>query len=154
MPGSLAALALGLIAVAAPVASRAAASTWAISLTPSTINALQLTTINATFWNLGGADGQQDLGCVRIAIPATFTVQTVAVTADPPGTTWHAAKSGLTTVTINTASGGDRLPPNDTSARVTDSDQGELAPAGDVHTGRPTPTDRRTARGRSTTRPA
>ena len=88
---------------------RAAASTWTITLTPSTIEALQATTVNATFWNLGGPDGQQDLGCVRIAIPATFTVGSTQVTNDPPNTMWMASKAGLTTVTINTGSGGDRL---------------------------------------------
>ena len=90
---------------------RAATSTWTITLTPSTIEALQPTTINATFWNLGGPDGRQDLGCVRIAIPATFTVGATQVTDSPPGTTWKASKAGLTTVTIKTPSGGDRLPP-------------------------------------------
>ena len=98
---------------------RAATSTWTITLTPSTIEALQATTIKATFWNLGGPDGQQDLGCVRIAIPATFTVGATQVTDSPPGTTWKASKAGLTTVTIKTPSGGDRLPPGHPGASVT-----------------------------------
>ncbi len=98
---------------------RAAASTWTITLTPSTTGALQATTIKATFWNLGGPDGQQDLGCVRIAIPATFTVGSTQVTNDPPNTTWIASRAGLTTVTINTGSGGDRLPPGHPGASVT-----------------------------------
>ena len=38
---------------------RAAASTWTITLTPSTIEALQATTIKATFWNLGGPTGSR-----------------------------------------------------------------------------------------------
>jgi len=117
--GLIAAVALGVVAIVAPAPGRAAASTWTISLTPSTITATQPSVINATFSNLGGPDGQTELGCVRIAIPATLTVQTVTVINDPAGTTWHASKSGLTTVTINTGSGGDRLPPHDPSASVT-----------------------------------
>jgi hypothetical protein len=117
--GLVAAMALGLVAVVAPAPGRAAASTWAISLTPSTITATQATVINARFSNLGGPDGQTELGCVQIAIPATFTVQSATVINAPPGTTWHASKSGLTTVTINTGSGGDRLPAHDPSASVT-----------------------------------
>ena len=109
---------LGLAGVTAGP-GRAVTSTWAITLTPSTIEALQATTISATFWNFGGIDGQQDLGCVRIAIPATFTVGTTQVTGAPPGTTWKASKAGLTTVTIKTPSGGDRLPPGQPGASVT-----------------------------------
>ena len=105
-----------------------------------------MTTIKATFWNLGGPDGQQDLGCVRIAIPATFTVQSVAVTDDPPGTTWTASKAGLTTVTINTASGGDRLPPNDPSASVTAAIKVARPSCRGRTPGRRTPIARRTAR--------
>lgn len=117
--GLMAAVVLGLVAVVAPAAGRAAGSTWTISLTPSTITASQTTTISATFSNLGGADGQTELGCVRIAIPTTFTVGTVAVTSDPPRTTWHASKAGLTTVTVKAGSGGDRLPADDPSVSVT-----------------------------------
>ncbi len=117
--GLLAAATLGLAAVVGPAAGRAASASWTISLTPSTIEAVQAATIKATFSNLGGPDGQQDLGCVRIAIPATFTVQSAVVTDDPPDTTWKASIGGLTTVTINTASGGDRLPPNKPTASVT-----------------------------------
>jgi len=119
--GLIAAMTLGLVALVAPVPGRAAGSTWTISLTPSTITSTQSTVINATFANLGGPDGQTELGCVRISIPATFTVQSVAVINDPAGTTWHVSKSGLTTVTIKAGSGGDRLPPHDPSASVTTS---------------------------------
>ena len=81
----------GLVAIVALMAvagvsagpGRAAASTWTITLTPSTIEAVQATTIKATFWNLGGPDGQQDLGCVRIAIPTTFTVGSTQVDQRP-----------------------------------------------------------------------
>ncbi len=117
----------GLVAIVALLAvagvsagpGRAAASTWTITLAPSTIEAIQATTIKATFWNLGGPDGQQDLGCVRIAIPATMTVSATQVTDAPPGTIWKASKAGLTTVTIKTPSGGDRLPPGQPGASVT-----------------------------------
>jgi len=117
--GLLAGATLGLAAIVGPGAGRAAYASWTISLTPSTIEAVQPAIIKAKFSNMGGPDGQQDLGCVRIAIPATFTVQSAVVTDDPPDTTWKASIGGLTTVTINTASGGDRLPPNQPTLSVT-----------------------------------
>jgi hypothetical protein len=59
---------VGLLAIAGVSAGpgRAATSTWTITLTPSTIEALRDAIRRSA--KPGGPDGLQDLGCVRIAI--------------------------------------------------------------------------------------
>ncbi len=89
-----------------------AATTWAITRTPGTVSQLGPTTVQVEFWNLGGDDGDSDLGCVEIAIPPTFTVGAVTIVSVPTGGRWRASKSGLTTVTIQARNGGSRLEPD------------------------------------------
>ena len=94
-----------------------ASPTWVLDATPSAIEAALPTTIDVTFSNRGGPTGGDDLGCVRIAIPAAFTVVPPLTTKSPPGTSW---KSKLTTVvTVKATSGGDRLDAQDQTSSVT-----------------------------------
>src|SRR4051794_41969426 len=114
--GSRRAAAITALAVAAwtvaawqPVPGSAASTTWTFDLTPTSIEAADETTIKATFSNLGGPSGTDDLGCVRIVIPATFTVVPPLSTQSPPKTSWQA--SGTNTVFVHPSSGGGRPPP-------------------------------------------
>src|SRR3954463_9085677 len=122
--GSRRAAAITALAVAAwtvaawqPVPGSAASTTWTFDVTPTSIEAADETTIKATFSNLGGPSGTDDLGCVRIVIPATFTVVPPLSTQSPPKTSWQA--SGTNTVFVHPSSGGDRLPPDAPSLSVT-----------------------------------
>jgi hypothetical protein len=89
----------------------AATSGWSIALSPAIIAAATATPIKATFTNLGGPDGTRELGCVRISVPLTFTINGATVVSKPPNSEWSAS-AGLGTVTISSPSGGDRLPPD------------------------------------------
>jgi uncharacterized membrane protein YgcG len=100
------------LALSVPVVEVSAATTWAITRTPGTVSQTGPTTVRVEFWNLGGDDGDSDLGCVEIAIPATFTVGSVTIVSAPTGDRWRASKSGLTTVTIQARNGGSRLEPD------------------------------------------
>jgi hypothetical protein len=110
-------VAAGLVLVLAAGAGRglAAGPGWSITLSPSSIAAVTATTIKASFTDSGGPDGTRELGCVRISIPLTFTVNHVSVTSQPPDTAWSGS-AGLGTVTFRTSSGGDRLPPDGTTS--------------------------------------
>ena len=114
-----AALMVGLWAVvAAPSAAVLGASpTWVLDVSPSAIEAALPTTIDVTFSNRGGPTGAEDLGCVRISIPAAFTVVPPLTTTSPPGTTWKA--KGTTVVSVRASSGGDRLDSQDQTSSVT-----------------------------------
>ena len=83
-----------LVAGLLPAAGLAAATTWSVSMSPSTIDVGAAATITVTFSNLGGPSGESDLGCVSIAIPAAFTVSQASVTHDPSDTTWLALVGG------------------------------------------------------------
>ena len=100
---------VAMLALSVPVVEVSAATTWAITRTPGTVSQTGPTTVRVEFWNLGGDDGTSDLGCVEIAIPATFTVGSVTIVSVPTGGRWRASKSGLTTVTIQARNGGSRL---------------------------------------------
>jgi hypothetical protein len=104
-----------LVLVAGTGRGLAATGGWSIALSPSTIPAATATAIKGTFTNQGGPDTTRDLGCVRISIPPTFTIQSASVTSRPPKTEWSASV-GLGVVTINSPSGGDRLPPDGTTS--------------------------------------
>ena len=114
-----AALMVGLSAlVAGPSAAVLGASpTWVLDVSPSAIEAALPTTIDVTFSNRGGPTGAEDLGCVRISIPAAFTVVPPLTTTSPPGTTWKA--KGTTVVSVRASSGGDRLDSQDQTSSVT-----------------------------------
>ena len=86
-----------------------AASGWGMSRTPSTVSQIGTTTVHVEFWNLGGDDGDSDLGCIEITIPVTFAVGAVTVVDAPAGTDWIASKFGATTVRIRARNGGSRL---------------------------------------------
>lgn len=100
-----------LVLVAGASEGLAATSGWTIALSPTTIAAATATPIKATFTNLGGPDGTRELGCVRISLPLTFTINGASVTGKPPNSAWSASV-GLGTVRISSPSGGDRLPPD------------------------------------------
>ncbi len=98
----------------------AAGVTWEITRSPASTAPGVRTTVEVVLWNLGGPAGDQDLGCVRIAIPGAFDVTSAQVTGRPTGTTWAASMSGSTTVTIKPSKGGDRLGPNSGDTVTTD----------------------------------
>ena len=110
--------AVGLTVLAVdPGAGRAASPTWRLTISPASVQAGDLTTIDVTFSNLGGPTGNDDLGCVKLQIPTAFTVLPPVLVDSPPKSLWLA--TGLNTILIHPASGGDRLPPNDPSVSVT-----------------------------------
>ena len=112
------AIAAVLWAVAAPPpATVAASTTWRLEVVPTSIQAAQVTTLYATFSNLGGPSGDDDLGCVRLAIPVALTVVPPLQTDSPPGTSWRA--SGTNVVFVHPSSGGDRLDADEPSLSVT-----------------------------------
>jgi len=113
------AIALWAVVAAQPARGAVASTTWRLDVAPTTIAAADPTTIDVTFSNRGGPTGDDDLGCVRIAIPATFTVVPPMTTVSPPGTSWHA--SGTTVISIHPSSGGDRLDGLDQTSSVTTS---------------------------------
>jgi hypothetical protein len=100
-----------LVLVAGTGQGLAATPGWSIALSPTIIAAARPTPIKATFTNLGGPDGTRELGCVRISLPLTFTINGASVTSKPPDSEWSASV-GLGTVRISSPSGGDRLPPD------------------------------------------
>lgn len=102
-----------------PAPGSAAGTTWTVAVSPSTIDAGKHTTMKVTFSNLGGPSGDEDLGCVTVAIPAAFNVLLPVVTDVPSDMLWFASETGNTTVVIQASGGGDRLPPDDPSASVT-----------------------------------
>jgi hypothetical protein len=105
-----------LLSAVSATPAAAAAADWRISRSPGTVDEGEKTTITVIFSNLGGPDGNDDLGCVKIKIPNAFEVDSAHVTDDPNGTSWSASTSGSTTVTIKASNGGDRLDadsPND-----------------------------------------
>ncbi len=93
----------------------AAGNGWSLILSPTTIPAATTATIKAAITNQGGSDGTHELGCVRISIPLTFSIKSATVTSRPSNTKW-AASIGIGSVTIAAPSGGDRLPPDGTTA--------------------------------------
>ncbi len=117
IPGFALAIALWAVVAAQPARGAVASTTWRLDVAPTTIAAADPTTIDVTFSNRGGPTGDDDLGCVRIAIPATFTVVPPLTTVSPPGTSWHA--SGTSVVSIHPSSGGDRLDALDQTSSVT-----------------------------------
>jgi hypothetical protein len=119
--GIAAAVALVAIAAWQPARGSAASSTWRFDVTPTSIGSGQVTTVKATFSNRGGPSGSDDLGCVRIVVPALLTVLPPLETTSPPGTDWQA--SGSNVILVHPSSGGDRLDANDPSASVTTSIQ-------------------------------
>ena len=128
-----------------------ASSTWQLDVAPSAIEAALPTTIDVTFSNRGGPDGGEDLGCVSISIPATFTVVPPLTTTSPPTTTWKS--KGTTVVTVRASSGGDRLDALDQTSSVLSPSR--FSPRSRAPTpGRLPPTKRKTARNRSRSRSA
>jgi len=118
---TLVAVAVLLSLIAGPGAMRVtAATTWQITRTPAAAPLGVKTTFHVTFWNLGGPTGSDDLGCVKITIPLTFTVTSAVVTDQPSGESWAASTSGLTIVTIKPSSGGDRLAAGSSATISTD----------------------------------
>ena len=82
-------LALGLPAVVA------AAQSWTISTAPAQVETGVATDIAVTVTNTSGNDGGgESIGCVRISIPAEFTVGIASVTSTTNGLIWTVTTSG------------------------------------------------------------
>lgn len=101
--------ALGGVAVALALAAlpqaAAALLVWTFVVVPLTATAGQSTTFTMTATNVIGPD---DLGCMEVTLPASFTIESVSDPVADNGGNWQAALGG-NTVTVNTLSGGDRL---------------------------------------------
>ncbi len=82
-------LALGLPAVVA------AAQSWTISTAPAQVETGVATDIAVTVTNTSGNDGGgESIGCIRISIPAEFTVDSASVTSTTNGLIWTVTTSG------------------------------------------------------------
>jgi hypothetical protein len=114
----LLALTAALAAIVAQAGAVAAVDTWTATASPKTIAAGSSGTVRLTIQNTsssdnggggGGGNGNANqIGCVKVTIPATFTVGTPSIVSVSNGLNWSASKSGQK-VNAKAKSGGDRL---------------------------------------------
>lgn len=104
MRRALAALAMA-TAVAALPQIAVGLLVWSLVAAPLTATAGQLATFTMTATNVAGPD---DLGCLEVTLPATFTIQSVGDPVASNGDDWRATATG-TNVVVRSLSGGGRL---------------------------------------------
>lgn len=101
--------ALGGLAVAVFVAAlpqvAAALLVWTFVAVPLTATAGQSTTFTMTATNVAGPD---DLGCMEVTLPSSFTIDSIGDPVASNGDDWVATLSG-TTLEVRSLSGGGRL---------------------------------------------
>ena len=89
----------------------AAAILWTLTATPLTVTTDVATTFTLTATNedpLAALLSANEIGCVVVDVPGTFSLGSVAVTGSSTGERWVATRSG-NRVTVQTTTGGDRL---------------------------------------------
>jgi len=104
MRRALAGLALALTVAALPQAA-AGLLVWTFVVVPLTVTAGQGTVFTMTATNVAGPD---DLGCMEVTLPASFSIQSVGDPVASNGDDWSASLTG-TTVEVRSLSGGGRL---------------------------------------------
>jgi hypothetical protein len=104
MRRAVAGLAAALALVALPHVA-AGLLVWTFVVTPLTVTAGQATVFTMTATNALGPD---DLGCLEVTLPSSFSITSVSDPVPSNGGDWMATVSG-NTVEVNTDSGGDRL---------------------------------------------
>ena len=90
----------------------AAAQSWSISTAPTDVESGVSTDVDITITNTSGNNGGgESIGCVRITIPAEFTVDAAQVTSTTNGRIWSVSTStsGSTLVEATAADDGERL---------------------------------------------
>lgn len=103
-------MAVFLVALGAPGVVLAALL-WSLTVSPLTVAVGNPTTFTLTATNQDlTADllSSQEIGCVIIDVPVTFSVSGAAVTGASTGSSWVASRVD-NRVTVHTTSGGDRL---------------------------------------------
>ncbi len=107
-----------LAALFAQTGTVAAADSWTVTANPQTIVGGSSDTVRLTITNTSPDDGNNGNGiaCVKVTVPATFTLGNPSVVSVTNGRDWSASRSGRT-VTAKGINNGDRLrgdPDNDT----------------------------------------
>ncbi|HEX5579787.1 MAG TPA: hypothetical protein VFY43_08990 [Candidatus Limnocylindria bacterium] len=104
MRRALGGLTAALVMAAMPQAA-AALPVWSFVMTPLTVTVGQATVFTMTATNVAGPD---DLGCVRVTVPSSFTINAVGDPAATNGEDWQATLNS-STVWVQSLSGGGRL---------------------------------------------
>ena len=78
---------------------------WTFVVVPLTVTAGQGTVFTMTATNVAGPD---DLGCMEVTLPSSFSIESVSDPAATNGDDWSATLTG-TTVLVRSLSGGGRL---------------------------------------------
>jgi hypothetical protein len=106
-----------LAALFAQTGTVAAAQSWTVSANPTAIAGGSTDKVRLTIKNTSSSDGGNNgIGCIKITIPAQFTIGNPSIVSVSNGESWSASKASRT-VTAKGDSNGDRLredPDNDT----------------------------------------